>query len=185
MNKKKIIVGVGGSSGSMYTYLLFEKLAKRDDVEVAVVMSPNAVTNWHIELPQVDMHKYPFSYYEKNDFMSPIASGSAKYESMVVCPCSMGLLGRMASGVSSDLMTRAADVMLKERRQLIVVPREAPYNLIHLRNMTQLTEAGAIICPASPSFYSKPENIEELCMTIVDRVIDLIGLPQETYRWGE
>ncbi len=183
--KKKIIIGVGGSSGSIYTSILLDKLSQRDDVDVAVVMSDNARINWQIELPDTDPESFPFSYYKKNDFMSPIASGSSQYSSMVICPCSMGLLGRIAAGFSQDLMTRAADVMLKERRQLILIPRETPYNLIHLRNMTTLTEAGAIICPATPSFYSKPTSITEVCTTVVDRVIDLMGLPQESYRWGD
>lgn len=115
---------------------------------------------------------------------APFASGSSRFEAMVICPCSMGLLGRIANGISDDLITRAADVMLKERRKLIVVPRETPFNLIHLRNMTQLTEAGAIVCPAVPSFYSKPQTIEQLVDTVVDRIIDLIGLDVVTYRWG-
>tara|TARA_R110000737_G_C14604593_1_gene489781 strand:- start:2543 stop:2845 length:303 start_codon:yes stop_codon:yes gene_type:complete len=97
----------------------------------------------------------------------------------------MGLLARVAGGISNDLTTRAADVILKERRKLIIVPREAPYNLIHLRNMTSLTEAGAIICPATPSFYSQPKSIEEICNTVVDRVLDLAGIDISTYRWGE
>ena len=97
----------------------------------------------------------------------------------------MGLLARMATGVSNDLITRAADVILKERRRLIVVPREAPYNLLHLRNMTSLTEAGAIICPATPSFYSKPQTVEEVAATVVDRVLDLAGFELQTYRWSE
>ena len=121
---------------------------------------------------------------ENNDFFAPSASGSALIDAMVICPCSMGLLGRMAHGLSEDLITRSADVMLKERRKLIIVPRETPYNLIHLRNMTSLTEAGAIICPASPSFYSKPQTLEAAAQTVVDRVIDLIGLNHTSFRWG-
>jgi flavin prenyltransferase len=103
---------------------------------------------------------------------------------MIIIPCSMGTLGRIASGVSGDLMTRSADVMLKERKKLILVTRETPYNLIHLNNMKLLTEAGAIIFPASPSFYSKPDTIEALVMTVVDRVLRLAGLQTEGYRWG-
>jgi 4-hydroxy-3-polyprenylbenzoate decarboxylase len=103
---------------------------------------------------------------------------------MIICPCTMGTLGRIASGISSDLMTRSADVMLKERKKLILVPREAPLNLIHLTNMKLLTEAGAIICPASPSFYSKPATIEDLAMTVVDRVLSLAGFNLETFSWG-
>jgi len=104
---------------------------------------------------------------------------------MIICPCTMGTLGRIASGISTDLLTRAADVMLKERRKLILVPREAPFNLIHLNNMKLLTETGAIICPASPSFYSKPVTIEELAMTVVDRVLVLAGFEFPTFHWGK
>ena len=104
---------------------------------------------------------------------------------MIVCPCSMGLLARIATGVSQDLITRAADVVLKERRRLIVVPRETPLSLIHLRNMTTITEAGGIICPAIPSFYSGAETKEEIAGTVVDRALDLAGFELESYRWGE
>ena len=114
-----------------------------------------------------------------------LPQGSAKYETMIICPCSMGLLGRIATGISNDLTTRAADVILKERRQLILVPRDTPYSLIHINNMKILTEAGAIICPASPSFYRNPKTFEELAATVVDRVLDLAGFDLNTYRWGE
>ena len=114
-----------------------------------------------------------------------MASGSAGYTAMIICPCSMGTLGRIASGVSDDLMTRAADVVLKEKQKLILVPREAPYNLIHLNNMKLLTEAGAVICPASPSFYSKPATINDVVMTVVDRALTLAGLELETSHWGD
>ena len=117
--------------------------------------------------------------------MAPFASGSAKYESMIVCPCSMGLMERVAQGISNDLITRAADVILKERRRLIVVPRDTPYNLIHINNMKLITEAGGIVCPASPSFYSRPTTIEEVAATVVDRVIDLAGFDLKTYRWND
>ena len=116
--------------------------------------------------------------------MAPFASGSARYDTMIVCPCSMGLLARIAHGFSADLTTRAADVILKERRKLIVVPREAPFNLIHLNNMKIITEAGGIICPATPSYYSKPQTIEELAATVVDRVLDLAGFDLKSFRWG-
>ena len=182
---KKIVLGIGGSSGSIYAKLLMDALAARKDVKVGVVMSANARINWKLEMNTFNEKDYPFDFYGKNDFMAPFASGSARYESMVICPCSMGQIGRIASGLSNDLTTRAADVMLKERRQLILVPRETPYNLIHLENMTTITRAGGIIVPATPSFYSNPETIDELCMTVVNRVIDLLGLEQDSYRWGE
>ena len=182
---KKIVLGIGGSSGSIYARLLMEALAARDDVKVGVIMSANARINWKLEMGAFNQDDYPFDFYGKNDFMAPFASGSAMYESMVICPCSMGQIGRIASGLSNDLTTRAADVILKERRKLILVPRETPYNLIHLENMSLITRAGGIICPATPSFYSNPKDIDELCMTVVNRIIDLLGLEQSTYRWGE
>jgi 4-hydroxy-3-polyprenylbenzoate decarboxylase len=103
---------------------------------------------------------------------------------MFVVPCSMGTLGRIASGISDDLITRAADVVLKERRKLILVARETPYNLIHIKNMETITLAGGIICPATPSFYSKPKTMEELAMTVVNRMLDLAGIDHKSYRWG-
>jgi 4-hydroxy-3-polyprenylbenzoate decarboxylase len=117
--------------------------------------------------------------------MAPFASGSAKYDTMIICPCSMGLLSRVAQGNSTDLITRAADVILKERRRLILVTRETPLSLIHINNMKTVTEAGGIICPAVPSFYSRPKSFEELAATVIDRVLDLAGFDLGTYRWGE
>ena len=107
-----------------------------------------------------------------------------QYETMIIIPCSMGTLGRIASGLSNDLITRAADVVLKERRKLICVVRETPYNLIHIRNMETITLAGGIICPATPSFYSRPQTIDEVISTVVDRVLDLAGIPNQSFRWG-
>ena len=184
---KKVVVAVGGSSGSIYAKLLLDKLVALSPQveEVGVVFSKNATFNWEYELGDRKFTEYPFSFYESNDFLAPFASGSAKFDTMIICPCSMGLMARIAQGISSDLTTRAADVMLKERRRLILVPRDTPYNLIHLENMRTLTLAGAIICPASPSFYSRPKTIEEVAETVVDRVLDLAGFEIRTYRWGE
>jgi 4-hydroxy-3-polyprenylbenzoate decarboxylase len=185
--KKKIVLAIGGSSGAIYAKVLMDKLlALSDQCEaIGVVMSKNAIFNWEFELGNRDFEKYPFQFYDKMDFMAPFASGSARYDTMIVCPSSMGLLARVANGISNDLTTRAADVMLKERRRLIIVPRDTPYNLIHLNNMKLLTEAGAIICPACPSFYSKPSNFEELAATVINRVLDLAGFDTQSYRWGE
>lgn len=174
--KRKIVVAVGGSSGSIYAKLLLDKL--RDyDLEVGVVFSTNGIVNWELENETFDPKAYPFTFYENNDFYAPFASGSALYDTMIVCPSSMGLVGRIAAGISSDLITRAADVILKERRRLIMVVRETPFSLIHLGNLHKITQAGGVICPAIPSFYSQPKTIEELCMTVIDRVIDLAKLP--------
>jgi flavin prenyltransferase len=180
-----MVLAIGGSSGSVYAYRLMSKLRDIPNMELGIVMSDNAVINWELEIGKFDKSDWPYSFYHKNDFNAPFASGSAKYMTMIVCPCSMGLLGRITQGISDDLTTRAADVILKERRKLILVPRETPYNLIHLRNMTALTEAGAIICPATPSFYSNPKTLEEIADTVVDRVLDLAGIDIKTYRWGE
>jgi 4-hydroxy-3-polyprenylbenzoate decarboxylase len=182
----KIVIAITGASGSVYPKVLLGKLlALKDQVEnIGVVMTDNAKTVWQTELGNTEYLNYPFRFYDKNDFSAPFASGSGKYDTMIVIPCSMGTLGRIAAGLSNDLITRAADVILKERRKLICVVRETPYSLIHIRNMETVTLAGAIICPASPSFYSRPQTIEEAAATVVDRVLDLAGLDIKTFRWG-
>ncbi len=184
---KKVVVAIGGASGAIYAKVLLDKLQQLHPQidQVGIVMSENAKLTWKLELDNEDYKNYPFSFYEKNNFMAPFASGSAKYETMIVCPCSMGVLGRIATGVSTDLTTRAADVVLKERRRLILVVRDTPYSLIHIRNMQTVAEAGGIICPASPSFYSRPKTFEELASTVVDRVLDLAGFDLNSYRWQE
>lgn len=187
-NKKhKIVIGISGASGAIYAKLLLDELNKLStQIEaVGIVMSNNAKYVWETELGNKDYQNYPFTFYSKNDFEAPFASGSAKYNTMIVAPCSMGTLSRIAHGTSNDLLTRAADVILKERRKLILVCRESPLNLIHIENMRKLTLAGGIICPAIPSFYSKPQTIEEAVMTVINRVIDLIGLEKQSYSWGE
>lgn len=183
---RKIVVAVTGASGSIYARLLLDKLQSiREQWEaVAVVMTENAREVWRTELGDDNHKNYDLPFYSQQDFHAPFASGSGKYDTMIIIPCSMGTLGRIATGVSSDLITRAADVVLKERRKLICVVRETPYNLIHLKNMETLTLAGAIICPATPSFYSVPKTIEEVVATVVDRVIDLAGLKIDSFRWG-
>lgn len=185
--KNKIIVAVTGASGSIYAKLLLDRLESlSNQIErVGLIMSDNAKYVWEHELGNKDYLNYSFDRYDKMDFMAPFASGSAKYNQMVIAPCSMGTLGRIAAGISNDLTTRAADVVLKERRKLILVARDTPLSLIHLNNMTSITQAGGIICPAIPSFYSQPKSIEEVAGTVVSRVVDLMGLEDESYRWGE
>ncbi len=187
VRSRKIVVAVTGASGAIYAKLLFDKFIALNEqiAEVGVVMSDNAKQVWEFELDNTDFSKYPFKFYTKSDFMAPFASGSAKYDTMIVIPCSMGTLGRIAAGTSDDLTTRAADVILKERRKLILVVRDTPFNLIHINNLKTVTEAGGIICPAVPSFYSKPQTIEDLAATVVNRVLDLAGLENDSYRWGE
>lgn len=185
--KRKIVVAVTGASGSIYASILFEKLREiKDQVEeVGVIFSSNALDIWKYELDEEFVLVYPFRVFEKDDFYAPFASGSSTYDTMIVCPCSMGTLGRIAGGVSDDLITRAADVMLKERRQLILVPRETPYSLIHLENMKKLTLAGATICPATPSFYSKPKTTEDVAATVVERILNLAGFDINSFEWGK
>lgn len=186
-HSRKIIVAVTGASGSVYAQKLIDTLLSLNEPpgEIAVVFSDNAKAIWEYETGQKFSPGHPVKEYDNKDFFVPFASGSCDYTTMIICPASMGILGRIAGGTSDDLIARAADVMLKERRRLIMVPRETPYNLIHIRNMETLTLAGAIICPATPSFYSKPESVGELVMTVVERIISLAGFEADTYRWME
>jgi 4-hydroxy-3-polyprenylbenzoate decarboxylase len=196
MSKLKLIIGITGASGAIYGKMLLERLRElQDQMETCgVIFSENAKDVWKFELGEDPDRVYSrgdhpggegkFRFYKPDNFFAPMASGSAGYDTMIICPCTMGTLGRIASGVSSDLLTRAADVMLKERKKLILVPRETPLSLIHLNNMKLLTETGAIICPASPSFYSKPASFEALALTVVDRVLSLAGFESCHYAWG-
>lgn len=184
---RKIVIAITGASGSIYARQLLDKLSviKNQWQSLAVVITDNAKTVWKTELGDENYNNYPVDIYSKNDFNAPFASGSGRYDTMVIVPCSMGTLGRIATGVSNDLITRAADVILKERRKLVCVVRDTPYNLIHIRNMETVTLAGGIICPATPSFYSKPQTLEDIAATVTDRILDLCGFDIKTYRWGE
>jgi 4-hydroxy-3-polyprenylbenzoate decarboxylase len=184
---RKVVLAITGASGSLYAKLMIEKLSaiKSQWSDLAVVMSENAKLVWQTELGERHFEKYPLQFFGTNDFMAPFASGSGQYDTMIIVPCSMGTLGRIATGVSSDLITRAADVVLKERRKLICVLRETPYSLVHIRNMETITLAGGIVCPATPSFYSRPATIDEVALTVVDRVLDLAGFDISAFRWGE
>ena len=184
---RKIIVAVTGASGSIYAKTLLNKLMtlKNPPEEVAVIFSDNAKEIWEYELGEKYQEIPPAKAYDNSSLFVPFASGSSDYDTMIICPASMGMIGRIASGTSENLIARAADVMLKERRKLILVPRETPYNLIHIRNMETLTLAGAIICPATPSFYSKPKTINDLVLTVIERVLSLAGFEEDIYRWME
>jgi 4-hydroxy-3-polyprenylbenzoate decarboxylase len=183
----KIIVAVSGASGSIYAKVLLDKLSliKSQWSDLGIIITDNAKIVWETEIGGNGYNIYDGRYYEKNDFMAPFASGSANYNIMIIVPCSMGTVARIASGLSNDLISRAADVVIKERRKLICVIRETPYSLIHLKNMETITQAGGIICPASPSFYSKPTNMEEIVSTVIDRVIHLAGLQIDSFSWSE
>lgn len=184
---KKIAVAITGASGSIYARLMLQKLTQLSQQiqELSVVMTDNAREVWRTELDDESYNSFDARYFSTKDFMAPFASGSAQYDALIIVPCSMGTLGRIAAGISNDLITRAADVMLKERKRLICLVRDTPYNLVHIRNMETVTLAGGIICPASPSFYSRPQTIEQAAATVVDRAIDLAGLRNESFRWGQ
>jgi 4-hydroxy-3-polyprenylbenzoate decarboxylase len=182
----KIIIAVTGASGSVYAQDLLERLIVNPEVlQIAVIRSTNAEQVWSHELdmpwPEADKLKY----FSKTDFTAPFASGSSAWNAMVLVPASMGTVGRIAHGISDELISRTADVMLKEERQLIVCPRELPFNQIHLKNLLALKEAGATIMATSPSFYSKPLTIKDLIGTVTSRIVDHLGLKQDIYRWGE
>ncbi len=181
----KIVVAIGGASGAIYARVLLDKLMKMSGHEVSIVMSDNAEINWKLENKDDSLEKYTFRRFAKNDFNAPFASGSGKYDAMIICPCSAGLLGRIANGISDDLITRAADVMLKERKKLVLVFRETPLNLVHIKNMEKITLAGGIICPAMPSFYSNSKSIEEIVATVSYRALELTGLDTGSFSWGE
>lgn len=180
----KIIVAITGASGAIYARQALETLIAHPDVErIALILSDHAEDVMEAEgvaLP----HSERIERYENGDMWASVASGSARWDAMVVVPASMGTVARIASGISRTLIERAADVMLKERRPLVMVVRESPYSLIHLRNMTSLTEAGAIILPASPSFYFNPTTIDELCLPITLRALEFAGLKIARREWG-
>ena len=181
----KIIVAITGASGSIYARQCLEVLASHPAVErVALILSDHAEDVMRAEGVELPVSER-IERFDNGDMWASVASGSARWDAMLVVPASMGTVARVASGISRTLIERAADVMLKERRRLVFVVRESPYSLIHMRNMTTLTEAGAIIMPASPSFYFNPATIEELCLTVSLRALEMIGVDTEHREWGE
>ncbi|MBQ3173619.1 MAG: UbiX family flavin prenyltransferase [Alistipes sp.] len=181
----RVLVAITGASGAIYARQTLQLLLANDGVErIGLILSDHAedvITAEGEHLPD-DVRITRFA---NDDMWSSAASGSARWDAMIVVPASMGTVGRIAAGISRTLLERAADVMLKERRRLVMVVRETPYSLIHLRNMTTLTEAGAVILPASPSFYFRPADIETLCLGITTRAIEMLGLNVEHPHWGE
>ena len=180
----RLVLAATGASGAIYLQRLLHHLGKGNH-EIHLVLSPYARQVIHEEIGKLDLPAGVIEHSEKS-MNAPFASGSALFDGMVVMPCSMGTIGRIAAGTSENLILRAADVFLKERRKLILVPRETPWNLIHARNIVTVTEAGAIVMPASPSFYSLPKSFEELADTLVWRVLDQLGMPApNACRWRE
>jgi len=182
-----IVVAITGASGAIYAKKVLEKLSilKNQVDSVAVIFSENAKMVFKLETGLDFTPENGITIFENNDFFAPFASGSGVYDVMIICPCSMGTLGRIANGISSDLISRAADVTLKERKKLILVTRESPLNLIHINNMKTVTEAGGIIMPASPSFYFNPQTIEDVVDTVVARILTIAGFQFQTKKWGK
>ncbi|MCL2561954.1 MAG: UbiX family flavin prenyltransferase [Rikenellaceae bacterium] len=181
----RIVVGVTGASGAVYARLLVQELLRQPAItEIALIHSANGVAVAEYEGQLIVTDDPRIRRFDNADMFAAPASGSAGYEAMIVVPCSMGTAGRIACGVSDSLLTRAADVMLKERRPLLLVPRETPLSGIHLRNLATLSSAGAIVIPASPSFYSLPATLDALCMTVVERIVALLGFDAPHYEWN-
>jgi 4-hydroxy-3-polyprenylbenzoate decarboxylase len=183
----RIVVGISGASGAPYAERLLEHLSSeglREKVRTSVVLSSTAEEVWQHECTRA-LRDFQLPIYGGRDYSAPFASGSSAPDAMVIMPASMSTIARVATGISDNLLTRAADVVLKERKKLLLVPRETPYSEIHLKNMLELTRAGAVIMPASPSFYGRPKAITDLLDTVVGRVCDHLGLSHElTRRWG-
>ena len=180
----KLVIAGTGASGAIYLQRLLDKIDAREH-EVHLVLSAFSKQVIHEELGELRVPEAVHQHGDKT-MNVPFVSGSARFDAMVICPCSMGTLARVAAGTSDSTILRAADVFLKERRKLILVPRETPWNLIHARNVCTLLEAGAIVMPASPGFYSRPQTIEQIADTVVDRILDQLGLSVgDTFRWAE
>ena len=182
---RQVVLAVTGASGACYAQRFLTRAAALPDVRLSVVMTPTARQIWQHELGTPPPEDGRFTRIDESRFDAPFCSGSAAADVMLILPCSMGMLGRIAAGTADDAIARMADVMLKERRKLILVPRESPLNLIHLRNMTSLTEAGALIAPAAPCFYNRPADLDTLVDNFVCRLLQAAGLTEleERYRW--
>jgi flavin prenyltransferase len=188
--KRKIVIGITGASGAPYARrllaLLGARMREKGDVEVAVCLSATAAEVWRVECVGDIREAIEFPVWGARDYGAPFASGSAGWQAMAIVPCSMGTVGRVAHGISDTLLTRAADVMLKERRTLVVVPRESPLSVIHLENLTALARAGALVLPAMPAFYGRPATLEQAIDTVVGRLLDHLGLEHTLVKaWGD
>ncbi|MEO6847258.1 MAG: UbiX family flavin prenyltransferase [Chthoniobacterales bacterium] len=180
----RLVIAATGASGALYLQQLLNRLDSPSH-EVHLVLSPFAKQVIHEEITTLKVPSNVTEHSERT-MNAPFASGSTDFDAMVIVPCSMGTVGRIAAGSSDNLITRAADVFLKERRKLIIVARETPWNLIHARNVVTLIEAGAVFLPAMPSFYSVPKSIEALVDTVVWRILDQIGIKApDAFRWKD
>lgn len=181
-----MVFGITGASGSPIAAMLLQRLRELEySSKTALIFTENGKRVWEYENEGIEDILKDFATFQNDNMFVPFASGHSDYNAMIICPCSMGTLGRIASGVSHDLIGRTADVMLKERRPLVIVIREAPYNMIHLKNMQKLHRAGAIILPASPGFYHKPKNIPDLFRPLVDRILHHAGIENLSGAWTD
>ncbi len=186
----RLVVAITGASGAPYARRLLDVLRtlreEGSSPEVAVVLSPTAPEVWALECGgDLRTEVEPFPVWGGRDYKAPFASGSAGWDSMVVVPCSMSTVARIAKVTSDSLLTRAADVMIKEKRNLVLVPRETPLSAIHLKNLLELAQLGVTVMPAMPSFYGQPTSVDALLDTVVARILDHLGLPNDlTRRWG-
>jgi len=187
MNIKRIILAVTGASGTLYAASLVRELGNRKDVALHVIISDAArkVLALETDLPADALTGGATAFHAPDDIAAPPASGSWQHDGMIICPCSMATLSAVATGFGHTLIHRAADVALKERKKLVLVPREAPYSTIHLHNMLTITQAGAIVLPASPGFYHRPATIEDLADHLAGKILDQLDIPHDLYqRWG-
>jgi len=186
----RIVVGITGASGAIYGLRLLERLREAENaagIEIHLVLSRSGEKTLFLETGKkaADLRSLAHYSWPVEDISAPLASGSFQTAGMIVCPCSIHTMSAIASGITSTLMTRAADVVLKERRRLILMVRESPFHLGHLRTMTQLAEMGAVIAPPVPGFYNNPQTIEDLVDSSVDRALDLLGVPDpKVRRWA-
>lgn len=182
-----LVIGISGASGSPYAKRLIDILTAEGrfpDLQLSIVVSSTAQEVWAHEVGG-KIKDLGIQVYGGRDYTAPFASGSSVCDAMVIVPCSMSCVARIAYGMSDNLLTRAADVVLKERRRLVVVPRETPYSAVHLENMLKLAQLGATVLPASPSFYGKPATIEQVIDTVVGRLLDHLGFDHKLVRrWG-
>ena len=183
----KLVIGITGASGVIYALELLKFLQEHTSSEVHLVISNPAeiVIEHELEMSKREFQKFAAFFYEIDDFFSPIASGSQQFDAMIIIPCSMSSLAAIAQGYTTNLLLRAADISIKEKRTLIIVPRELPFSPIHLENMLKLAKIGVHIVPAAPGFYHKPKHIEDLVNFVVGRILDLLHIPHNLFsRWS-
>jgi len=184
--QKRIVIGMTGASGVQYGIRLIEVLEGVEETHLVLSKEARELIEFETDVNVSALLKKATFHYEDDDFLAPIASGSYRWDAMVIVPCTMKTLAGVANGYADTLIGRAADVTLKESRRLVIVPREMPLNLIHLENMVKLKQAGAVIMPASPGFYNKPQTIDDMVNNVVGRILDQLGIDNDVYqRWGE